>query len=367
MKYKQISFYAYRDNRGATGGPGGVLYLQQKYLGCLYNGVKLRYVFRTRSKWFRKRFEKFFVGAVFQVLMKETFRRKNYYIVNEIASAYALALLHKPYSLIFHNQGPIMEEKTNFGEIITKSQRWWLNHMERTAFKNAKSVHFPAKGAENMYFNSPFRTCSRDEVVVGTVLPNTVDVDPTASIGHNKALTFMSVGTLTAAKGQDQSIAFIKQLLNVYKKPIKYIVAGVGPLAKQLLAEYNELKQNNPLFDFEYHASLPHDEVLRYMQRADIYIMLHRISIFDMATLEAMAMSCAIILSNVGGNADFNVEDNVLIVDCNNYADAVDKFKNLDIEKLKKQNKRIFEEYFSPANFKKVYLNLLQHIISTQG
>ena len=364
MKYKQISFYAFRDNRGATGGPGGVLYLQKTILGKEYKGIKLRYVFRTHSKLFRKIFKKFFVGAVFQVFLKETLRFGNYYIVNEIASAYALALLHKPYSLVYHNQGPIIEEKTNFGEHISKMQRWWLNHMERKAFKNAKSVHFPAKGAENMFFNSRFCTCSRQECIVGNVLLNTVDVEPLNSVGHNDALTFMSVGTLTAAKGQDQTIKFLKRFLNVYKKPIKYIVVGSGPLAEQLLSEYNDLKNHNPLFDFEYHAALPHDDILHRMQEADVYIMLHRISIFDMATLEAMAMSCAIILSNVGGNVDFNVNDNVLLVGCDDYDGAAKKFSTLDIEQLQVINKLVFEKYFSSTSFKAAYLNLLNQIVN---
>lgn len=362
MKYKQISFYAFRDNKGATGGPGGVLYLQKNILGNTYNDIKLRYVFRTRNKIFRKFFKDFYFAAFIQVLIKELFRFKNYYICNDIGSAYALALLRKNYSLIYHQQGPIVEELINFGENISEKKRKRLKLIERVAFERAKTVHFPSKGAENMYFNSSFRSCSRDKVNIGDVLPNTVDVIPVNSAGHNNVLTFMSVGTMTMAKGQDQTIKFLEKLLDAYQKPIKYVVVGRGPLASDLLNEYDKLKLNNPLFDFTYYDSLSHDSILNLMQKADVYIMLHRISIFDMATLEAMASSCAIVLSNVGGNPDFNVEDNVLLVDCNNYALGVKKFLNLDIEKLKVKNKQMFIKHFSFGVFRKNMHKLIQFV-----
>ena len=43
MKIKQIIFCTLRDNRGATGGPGGVLYIQKNVLGNEINKVPCKY------------------------------------------------------------------------------------------------------------------------------------------------------------------------------------------------------------------------------------------------------------------------------------------------------------------------------------
>lgn len=352
MKYKQIAFYAFRDNKGATGGPGGVLYLQQRFLGTKYHNVKLRYVFRTKNKLFRYFFKDFYIGAFVQVFIKELFRFKNYYICNDIGSAYALARLGKSYSLIYHQQGPIVEELTNFGAHLSERQKRHLARIERIAFKTAKSVHFPSSGAEQMFFESSFCSCPRADVNVGLVLPNTIEILPCESTIKNNVLTFLSVGTLTSAKGQDQTIDFVECFLKKYKKPVKYIVVGNGPMREQLLKRYYDLKKKNKLFDFTYYDYLPHDKIIQLAHQCDVYIMLHRISIFDLATLEAMSQSCAIVLSDVGGNKDFNVCNNVLLVNPNNYDDAVLSLSNADIDKLKKLNKDVFVKHFSPNVFK---------------
>lgn len=43
--------------------------------------------------------------------------------------------------------------------------------------------------------------------------------------------------------------------------------------------------------------------------------MLHRISIFDFATLEAMSQHSAIILSKIGGNLDFDMNSNIIFAE----------------------------------------------------
>lgn len=48
MKIKQIIFCTLRDNRGATGGPGGVLYIQKNVLGNEINKVPCKYQFVFR-------------------------------------------------------------------------------------------------------------------------------------------------------------------------------------------------------------------------------------------------------------------------------------------------------------------------------
>ena len=90
--------------------------------------------------------------------------------------------------------------------------------------------------------------------------------------------------------------------------------------------------------------------------------MLHRLSIFDLATLEAMSQSSAIVLSDVGGNIDFNVENNVILVSPVNYMAAAIKLANSNVKELKALNYKVFSNYFSPNNFKLYYEKLLNNI-----
>ena len=61
-RYKRIIFYAYRDDKGPLGGPGGVLYLQNRILGNQFNGIPIKYRFRSKKKLFRQRIKSFYKG-----------------------------------------------------------------------------------------------------------------------------------------------------------------------------------------------------------------------------------------------------------------------------------------------------------------
>lgn len=366
-KYKRIIFYAYRDDKGPLGGPGGVLYLQNRILGCQFNGIPIKYRFRSKKKLFRQRIRSLYKGAILQIFANELFKSKTYYICNDIGTAFALALLKRDYSLIYHQQGPIIEELTNFGINFKRFRKPALRIIEKIAFKNAKSVHFPSKGAEEMYFNSTYRTCDRSEVTVGKVLHNTIDLKeyPKLIEEDNSKLTFLSVGTLTKAKGQDLALDFMEELLKKYDFPIRYILVGEGPLREQILNKSKDLQNKYKNFECIYRNRLPHNEIMRLNEISDVYLMMHRISIFDLATLEAMSKSNAIILSEVGGNTDFNIEDNIILVNQDNYNSAIEKFLQSDIEQLKTKNRQVFDKYFSKEAFKESYSELLNNILSS--
>ena len=360
---------AYRNNKGATGGPGGVLCLQKKLLGTEYQDIPLVYKFKNTRRFF-SRLKGLYLGAFIQVFTRESFKLGNYYICNDIGTAFALACLHKKYSLIYHNQGPILEENHNFKTILTPRQKKRLLTVEKYAFKNAKSVHFPSKGAEDMFFNSPFRSIDKKNVNCGMVLPNTIlecescfeypiveGIKP-----EPQKLTLLSVGTLTEAKGQDQVLDFLDIFLEIYQESVRYIVVGQGPLKENIVKKGQQLEEQYSNFQFIYIPRLNHTDILKLNFISDVYIMLHRLSIFDLATLEAMSQSSEIVLSDVGGNIDFNVENNVILVSPVNYMAAAIKLANSNVKELKALNYKVFSNYFSPNNFKLYYEKLLNNI-----
>lgn len=216
-----------------------------------------------------------------------------------------------------------------------------------------------------MYFNSQYSACNLNEVnlhepLYNTILPSTLK-QPQNIDFNNDVLTLFSLGTLTSAKGQDRTIEFIADFLNVYSKKVRYILVGNGPLKNQLISRLEDIQKIHSQFSYLYFESLPHEEVMYIHRMSDIYIMLHRISIFDFATLEAMSQESAIILSKVGGNVEFNLTNNIIFAE--DVIKNMETFCKLDFESIKCNNKQVFDMYFSEDAFRKQYKDFVEEIV----
>lgn len=358
----KIVFCTLRDNKGATGGPGGVLFLQQTVLGKELLGYKCEY-------WFNPFHIKRDILRLNRIGMaiKMFFARNTYFITHEVSCANLLARLNKPYSLIFHNQGPLVEEYKNFGANQDSKMINRIAAKERIAFINANTLHFPSIGAIDMYFDSQYASCNRKEVNIGKPLFNIILPKPVKepeSFEFKKEpdmLTFFSLGTLTTAKGQDQAVKFIGEFLKFYPGKTRYIIVGKGPMKDALDNDLMKLVEKYTSFSYRIIDAMPHDQVMYLHQLADVYIMLHRISIFDFATLEAMSQSSAIVLSKVGGNLDFDKEKNILFAE--DYQGHMEDFAKTDFEALKTKNKAIFDKYFSISAFMEQYISFVDTIV----
>ena len=226
-----------------------------------------------------------------------------------------------------------------------------------------------------MYFNSPSAAAKRDEVRVGLPLPNTIEIaDGTSSDTKRerkkeKDLRFICVGSLQPAKGQDRVLEFMENLLKKYDRTISLTFAGEGILMEQLVRKAEKLKKKYPHFDCRFTGLVEHDKIGILLSQSDIYIMLHRVSIFDMATLEAMSKGLAVVLSDVGGNRDFDTDGGAVLLvksgqgDSLDYNGAVNKLLSTDLNMLKKQCKELFLTKFTPENFRKNYHSLMDTII----
>lgn len=379
-----IKGITYRPNapKGGRGGGGAVLSAMQAILGNAVGEYQIKYnysegdgIWHTlKNRYFTySNYERFIneksnllplYAAIAFVLEKTKNEKGVLYVCHEYATGYALSLLNKKYILVVHTQGTRVDEKLALGEKMSASEMKVIKKCEKQAIEKAVYTCFPSKGAEEIYFSSKHCLINKDNVSVGPCLYNTVYVEVTPEkverVEYDEnCLTFLSVGTLTSAKGQDNVCTFMRNFLRQYTGQVRWICVGKGPLCDNIIEMTNELSKEYVNFEYIYIPKLPFAQVQYLYSIADIYIMLHRISVFDLSTLEAMKNSCAIVLSKIGGNIEYNIEDNIIYAE-----DSIDcLFDKEKVNSLKEKNKYIYNNYFSEKCFKKRYENLILNTI----
>ncbi|MBQ2886129.1 MAG: glycosyltransferase family 4 protein [Alphaproteobacteria bacterium] len=355
---------------GGAGGGGAVQSMNNIIFGNDKLNIPVNYTFLEENKWSLDRKNNLWdlYGAI-EFVRKKTKKEKGHiYITHDYGSAFGLWLMGKKYALVSHIQGSRVEEKTNFGEKFSWISKKIIQYCEKKAFENAYCVCFPSEGAYNYFCSSPYKIFSSKTFSKGPILYNTLYAYPTPEkypdINEDKSVTtILSVGQLTVAKGMDLHPKFLEELLKNTNKKIRYIMVGMGILEKQIISELENLKKYYSNFSY-IHVKKCNYPQMQYLQGiCDIYLMLHRISIFDLATLELMNKSKCIILSNIGGNPEFNQDNNIILVDKDDYASAIKTLNLSDINKLGLNNKMVYDKYFSNEVFIKNYQDLINNMI----
>lgn len=364
---------------GGRGGAGAVVSAMKAILGSKYLDKNIVYSFSEADGIWHTAKNKYFNKKRFPVVFSDksdlinlwanlifvrdlTRTEKAVYIAHEYGTAYALSLLGKKYSLVLHSQGPRVEEKIKLGEKLSFIAKKIISYCEKIAVKNANVVYFPSKGACESFFNSKYCEVDRNKVNLGGALYNTlyVDIKPAEvkEINSLSGLKFISVGTCTEAKGFDNTIKYLGKILQTTNREISWIWVGKGPLEDKVQKLADELSKKHINFKYIHFRKIPFNQVQYLLLNADIYIMLHRKSIFDLATLEAMKAGCALLLSPLEGNLEFNVCDNVLFA--NETPLVIDPKK---IEELKEKNKLAYQNFFSNEKFRREYEKVVNDLL----
>lgn len=289
------------------------------------------------------------------------------FISNDMWDALGLFLAGKKYCLIHHAQGDIVCELLMWGNNLSAAEIDYLKELEKMVIENAIQVRFPSRGAE-----SYFRATYGSEIKFKSQKPlyNTIydfpDIKRISNIEKkDEVTTFLSVGQFTKLKGMDRIPEFLETYIRKTGYKIRWIAVADGVLKDEIRESLENIKstfQNN----FEFQLLSPqytHGEMYYLFSISDVYIMLHRISIFDFATLEAMYMGKAVILSKIEGNNEFNKAENVLLVNPDNYDwDSIIAYIS-ERDDYGQLNKQVFHDYFSQEPFRKAYLDFVKEML----
>lgn len=407
-KLRELSIvnFAYRPVPlgAATGGPNGVMKVQQELLGASYRGVPLYYFYEPRGlelppmwqAWAKDQKLKtmgrnllsahnFFQNLIGNFIPHQFIIRPGtgfHFFCHDIGTAAAASFFGYKFTLMYHNQGSFINERTSFGEELNATERYLFNHYEKAAFEGADRVYFPSKGAKDAFFattevvnRSNVRLADRPlyNTVVdfpindGSLEPflraNGLDhlLDSEVRSGYT---ILISVGDYTANKGTDLCPEVISRIAACSDKKILWIVIG----NKHNSGIYESLVEIAPSLPFEacfIPSRIPHAEGMALTRWADWLFMLQRHAIFDFSTLEAMKIGKGIILSPVGGNLEFNRRDNVIYIDPDNFDDdQARKIAASNVHTFGGLNKAVFSEFFSPDAFAQSYRRMYDYIIN---
>ncbi|MCI9590097.1 MAG: glycosyltransferase [Lachnospiraceae bacterium] len=167
---------------------------------------------------------------------------------------------------------------------------------------------------------------------------------------------FASATFLYKNKGVEkipEILANFKQQTNLR---IKWILIGSGEMEEEVRKSIEEHLDEKDYIWYKKRFD-NQDNVFALFSKADFYIMMHKVSVFDLSTLQAMAYGCIPVLSKVGGNLELCGFDNGILVDEWERKVDIDRYyENFTwnqqfLEKQKEKNKKIVLEKFNNQKF----------------
>lgn len=388
-----VAYRKYDEKKGRTGGPAGVLATQKRLFGDKYKGIKIDYRFEPNSYKFeesvKNRLNKYSVKLSCNLYANEYILTEKeiseainentdiLFICHDLGSAYGAYNTGKKYVLIYHQQGSLATEALAFGEKLSNEEIQMMNELEDVVFHNAQAVYFPSNGAKEEYIKScqidcrgiKFAGCLYNTVPSMYEKDDITDVEKKYAISEKKKAgyeIFLTVADYNEAKGVDRIPGFLNEYVAKSGKKVLWIAAG----NTTSYGIFEILQKEKSEWNFEsilIGNRVKHSEIMTLMELCDFYIMLHRKSIFDIATLEAMRAGLIPVLSNIGGNPEFNKNNNVILVNEDEYATAIAKLQQVSIPNLKNINKETFEECFSEKNFHKEYSDMIDRELKKAG
>lgn len=351
------------------GGATGAMNMQRKILGETYRNIKIETLI-IPQKWessFLDLFNKYcYVFQIMKYIKKDVERKDAVYFANDVYSAYILSRLGCKYVFLYHGQGDLVCDSNAFGANLTLKEEEMITKLEIQAIENAYRSFFPSFGAGKFFLETIDADVKLKDY---SPLYNCIYDYPTKKYknkNEDTTLTFLSIGQMTRLKGIDRVPQFLQRIFEVSNRKIRWIVVANGELKEQVA---NEIRLINNSYDeliIEYDnidKPISHEKIYELIYHCDVYIMLHRISIFDFSTLEAMYIGKPIVLSDIPGNDEFNIDNNIFLVNKKTTDEEIEKFL-IDKDEYGIRNQKVYIDHFSESSFKNRYHNVFDNLIS---
>ena len=265
----------------------------------------------------------------------------------------------KPNHLEIYEDSITEKERKKYGKYYEK-----LNIVDEYAFNRADYIIFPCEEAEEPYYNrwekyEEIKEKKKDKyryILTGIqkckINTNKEEIRKKYNIPED-AFVISYIGRHNEVKGYDLLKEIGEEILN--NKNVYILVAGnEGPLYAIKNKKWIEVGWTNDPYSI--------------IASSDLFILPNKETYFDLVLLEVLSLGVPVLMSQTGGNKYFNKFDSKGIKYFKNKNEAVEKIKeiiNLDkieLKKIGKNNKKIFEENFTCETFAKNYIELINSL-----
>lgn len=282
-----------------------------------------------------------------------------------IANALTQKYKFKNVAFVFHMQGSIYFEWHAETGISSERMRRYFNSTFYDISKGIRYLCFPSRGTEESLISSEpdlkpvINGIKRKYLYNGVNCPEVTEDDLPNWVNELalfRGQKFATVANLNEAKAVERIPQYLNQLAKAGVS-FKWILVGNGVKASEVEKEINKYQLNNSVIWKQ--KNVQHSDLMKLFSVTDFYILLHKYSIFDLSTLEAMHYGNIPILTPVGGNKEMIIDENGLFVsDFTDVAPLLELLKSADIQKMKEKNVRIQNEQFNDEAFLRRYVEL---------
>ncbi|NMC99395.1 MAG: glycosyltransferase family 4 protein [Bacteroidales bacterium] len=234
----------------------------------------------------------------------------NLYAGNSLGLTYYLKNNNKKHIVTFQSKGSIVNE-INDSHNTSKDSLFgkYMFKQEAYVIKNANLITFPSFASFSLMRNS-HPEIEFDKLNV-KIIYNGINVSQISNILKrserklNDKLRIINVAQHIEQKQIDKTLLILKELKNTID--FEFVNIGDGRLLEKNIQLSKELGLNNKV---KFLGKLPYEEVIKQLFQSDIFIMTSRDVIFDLITLEAMAVGLPVLVSADGGNLEL-IENNI--------------------------------------------------------
>lgn len=330
--------------------------------------LKERVSFRRATSWFSAVCKQYSITA------------NDVLIFHDCESAWAYSqhdLAVERCCLVYHKQGSLYEEAVSFSRSKSRSLERFYNRVFYKCVEAVGDLRFPSEGAKNSLISSDQSLAqlvkmhtSEHWLYNGFTLSDIGEGDAKTAevlsireeLSGFEGVVFITTAQLNYAKGVDRIPAYLMQFKARSNKKMKWIVVGDGPYADLLKERIHTsgLAQDTIWIK----SPIPHSDMLSLFRSSDVYVLLHRLSIFDYATIEAMGCGNALLLTPVGGNKEVLIEGhNGFFANETMSAEIIESFSDdMKLEDLKRNSQEYENENFSEYAFLRRYVDYAQGI-----
>lgn len=253
----------------------------------------------------------------------------NYSYYTEILALLKLKLLHIPYNLEIDG---VIYKKEHFFKYLIKRLliRGATAYFSPSKFSDSYLLKYIDKNAEIVRY--PFTSLTFDDIE-----QNKKNIKKGINFKNNKQKVILYVGQFIERKGIDTLIDAFNQIDND-----NYSLVLIGAYSKHL-DYYNSLpiKNNKNIYCIDF---LKKDELNKYYQQADLFVLPSREEVWGLVVNEAMSFGVPVITTNTCSAGVELIEDGVngYLFEPENSLDLAQKIKLIfekdDISKIKNNN-----------------------------